>query len=317
MHELDKLATAAQRLIDDGKRGLLVTVVGTRGSTYRRAGARVIISENGESFGAISGGCLERDLAARAHLWLADFHPRVFTYDASRTDDVVFGLGLGCRGEIELLIEPFGPALPPRIPVPSGREVMIQGTVVSTSARHAIGDRIEVAEPVEKTCRMDIDGSDVLVEVIHPQRAIVIFGSGPDTKPVAAMADLIGWRAEISGSRTLPDLAAYDAAIVMTHNFHFDAHILRALFASQIAYIGLLGPKSRGQELLREIGVATAPSHLHSPIGLDVGAETPDEIALSIAAEIQATFAQRSGKPLRDSAQPIHDAVAAFDPTCA
>src|SRR5213075_509697 len=93
LHEIDRIIQAARSVIDDGKRGILVTIVATRGSTYRRAGARAVISESGESFGTISGGCLERDLAERARMWLDDFTPRIVTYDASRADDVIFGLG--------------------------------------------------------------------------------------------------------------------------------------------------------------------------------------------------------------------------------
>ncbi|HUP62373.1 MAG TPA: XdhC family protein [Thermoanaerobaculia bacterium] len=109
MHELERVAEAVKRTIDRGKRGLLVTVTGTRGSTYRRAGACVVISEDGEISGAISGGGVERDIAERARTWL-DGAPRTITYDSSRADDIVFGLGLGCRGEMDLLIEPFGPS---------------------------------------------------------------------------------------------------------------------------------------------------------------------------------------------------------------
>src|SRR5437867_13361424 len=98
MHEIDRIIAAARTVINDGKRGILVTIVGTRGSTYRRAGARAVISEDGDSFGTISGGCLERDLAERARTWLEDVSPRVITYDSSRADDVICGLGLGCRG---------------------------------------------------------------------------------------------------------------------------------------------------------------------------------------------------------------------------
>src|SRR5947207_7156307 len=113
MHEIDKTLAAVRRVTDEGKRGILVTIVATRGSTYRRAGARAVISEDGEAFGALSGGCLERDLAERIAVWLADFQPRVITYDNSRSDDIVFGLGLACRGETEMLIEPFDRARPP------------------------------------------------------------------------------------------------------------------------------------------------------------------------------------------------------------
>src|SRR5258708_17961595 len=115
MHEIDRIIEAAKRVIDAHARGILVTIVATRGWTYRGAGARAVIREDGETFGTISGGCLERDLAARVQAWLEDFTPRVVTYDSTRADDLVFGTGLGCRGEVDLLLEPFDAARPPRL----------------------------------------------------------------------------------------------------------------------------------------------------------------------------------------------------------
>src|SRR6185436_21143372 len=111
MHELTKIIAAARSM----SRGVLVTVVRTEGSTYRRAGARVVIGEDGKAIGAISGGCLERDLAERVKTWLGDMTPRVIRYDATRSDDLVFGLGLGCRGVLDLLVEPFDAAHLPRL----------------------------------------------------------------------------------------------------------------------------------------------------------------------------------------------------------
>ena len=306
MHELEGIGEAVRRTLDRGKRGLLVTVIGVRGSTYRRAGARVVIGEDGDVFGAISGGCLERDLAERAGAWL-DGGPRVMTYDSSRAGDVVFGLGLGCRGEIDLLIQPFGPASPPRIPLPGPG--VFATVIASQNPRYAVGDPIDAQS--EKTCRTKIDGCDVFVEVIAPPRSIVIFGKGADVIPVAALARTIGWRADVVHDAE-SGLAGYDGAVVMTHNFLLDETILTSLMKTSIPYIGLLGPRTRGDELLASIGAdAAARSRVHYPIGLDLGAETPEEIALSIVAEIQALFCGRSARPLRQVSGPIHESLAA------
>ncbi len=306
MHELERVADAVQRTLERGKRGLLVTVVGTRGSTYRRAGARVVISEDGETSGAISGGCLERDVAERARAWL-DGGARVVTYDSVRADDVVFGLGLGCRGEVELLIQPFGPSLPPR--VPALRPGIFATVISSGDSRYAVGDAIEV--PGDRTCRADIDGCDVFVEVIARQRSIVIFGKGADATPVAELARAIGWRATRIPA-VEADLSGYDGAVVMTHNFLLDEAILTSLMKTSIPYIGLLGPRTRGDDLLASIGAdATVRARVHYPIGLDLGAETPEEIALSIVAEMQAVFRGRSAAPLCQSSGPIHEPLVA------
>lgn len=275
MHEIDRIIAAARSVIDDGKRGILVTIVATRGSTYRRAGARAVIREDGETFGTISGGCLERDLAERAQQWLADFTPRVVTYDASRQDDVIFGLGLGCRGETDMLIEPFDREHPPRL----------------------MSFRWNGREPVTWT-------TGPLVEVIRPPRSIAVFGGGRDVEPVARLAESIGWNATIVAPRQAFDAAAFDAAIIMTHNFMQDLELLEVLLPSEIPYVGLLGPKSRGDDLLARAGLPRG--RLRNPIGLDLGAETPEEIALSIIAEVQAVLAEHDARPLRETSGPIH-----------
>jgi xanthine dehydrogenase accessory factor len=287
MHELTKIIEAARAMT----RGVLVTVVRTEGSTYRRAGARVVIGEDGKAVGAISGGCLERDLVERVQTWLADLSPRVIRYDSTRSDDLVFGLGLGCRGILDLLVEPFDAAhLPPLV-----REFRWNGR-----------------EPVEWTTTLP--GGEVMVEIIRPEPAIVVFGGGPDVEPVIRLAKQVGWRADVVTTRDPIDVSDYDAAIVMTHNFLRDVDILRMLHASRVAYIGLLGPRSRGDELLAEIGAAR-DARIHSPVGLDLGSETPDEIALSIVAEIQQVLRRRSGRPLRELDTPIHEP--SNTPTCA
>ena len=280
VHEIDRILAALRTT----PRGVLVTVVRTHGSTYRRAGARVVIGEDGKATGAISGGCLERDLAERIRPWLEDLQPRVVTYDSTREDDLVFGLGLGCRGVLELLVEPFDAGHPPQL----------------------LAFQWNGREPVEWTTTLP-DG-ETLVELIEPERALVVFGGGPDVEPLIVLARQIGWRAEVATTRDPVDVSSYDAAVVMTHNFPRDVEILRALLASRVRYIGLLGPRTRGDELLAEVG-ASRDARIFSPVGLDLGAETPEEIALSIAGEIQAVFAGRSARSLREIDAPIHAAT--------
>jgi xanthine/CO dehydrogenase XdhC/CoxF family maturation factor len=255
MHETEKIIEAARRM----KRGIVATIVSTSGSTYRRAGALCVISEDGEAVGTISGGCLEKDLAARCSEWLGSMEPRTITYDSTREDDIVFGLGLGCRGVIEVRIEPFDEAHPPHI------------------------------EPAAK-------------------RSLVIYGGGPDVQPLAQMADLAGMRVEVVRPRdvhpeqvTAPDA---DAVVIMTHNYLYDLALLKTVLGSNVEYIGLLGPKTRGQELLAEAG--GDPARVHNPAGLNIGGETPEEIALSIVAEVQAVLNKRDAQPLRNLEGPLH-----------
>jgi xanthine dehydrogenase accessory factor len=290
MHEIDKVIAACRSVIDAGSRGVLVTVVRTQGSTYRRAGARAVIGEDGTLAGAISGGCLERDIAERVSMWLADMTPRLITYDSTRGDDLIFGLGLGCRGVLDLLIEPFDAGHPPRL----------------VTDFHWNG-----VEPAEWTTMLP--NGETMIEIVRPPRTIGIFG-GADAEPVAQLAQAIGWRVEVVKPRAAFDARELDAAVVMTHNFARDVEILRQLLSSQIPYIGLLGPRSRGDELLAEVG-ASRDARLHNPIGLDLGGETPEEIALSIVAEIQTVFERRSARSLRELKAPIHET--ADKPACA
>ncbi len=272
MHEIDKLIAACRAILDAGKRGVVITVVGTVGSTYRRAGARAVIDEDGRATGLVSGGCVENDLRVQRFT-----EKQVITYDATREGDMIFGFGSGCRGVLQLLIEPFDAANPP----------------------HLVDFRWNGREPVEWTTTLP-DG-EKLVEVIRPQRAIAIFGKGADVEPVAALAAAIGWRVDRN-----PKQIEHDAAIVMHHNFLKDAAALELLLKTEIAYIGLLGPKIRGDELLAHVGAQREP-RIHSPIGLDLGGETPEDIALSIVAEVQAVLNQRPARSLSESNAPIHE----------
>ncbi len=289
MHEIDRIIDAAKRM----QRGILATVVATRGSTYRRAGARVVIGETGESVGTISGGCLERDLAARSAEWVAAMQPCLITYDSSREDDIVFGLGLGCRGAIDVYIEPFDAAHPPRL-----------ATEFQWNGR----------EPV--TWTTSFEGRLLLVESIRPSRTLALFGGGPDVDPLARVAEETGFEVARFAPRDVHpenvresvDLTRFDAAVIMTHNYLYDLALLGAILPSSIPYVGMLGPKARGNELLAKIEGITPERHarLHNPAGLDLGGETPEQIALSIVAEIEAFLNRRSAQPLRELDGPLH-----------
>jgi xanthine/CO dehydrogenase XdhC/CoxF family maturation factor len=149
----------------------------------------------------------------------------------------------------------------------------------------------------------------------------VIFGGGADVAPVARLGEAVGWRVAVVRPRDVHpeevaekvDLAPFDAAVIMTHNFLYDLTLLSAVLPSRIPYVGLLGPKVRGEELLAQVETATPEqrARLHNPAGLDLGAETPEEIALSIIAEVQACLRGRSAAFLRELDRPIHDSVCA------
>jgi len=274
-HEVDRILDALRTT----ERGILVTLIRTTGSTYRRAGARAVITENAGTCGLVSGGCIERDLLERMAEWMRDFAPRLVTYDSTTDADLIFGSGLGCRGTLELLIEPFDAAHPPAVAAFrwNGREPVIWTTF--------------------------FEGRELLVEVLRPPRAIAVFGNGADVEPVIAVAEKAGFRVARAFDPGL------DAAIVMTHNFLKDAELLEMLLPTSIPYVGVLGPKKRGAELVAHLseGARAHADRLRSPIGLDLGGDTPEEIALSIVAEVRAVLNARDGRPLQERDAPIHE----------
>jgi len=183
--------------------------------------------------------------------------------------------------------------------------------------------------------------TEIFYDVIMPPRQLVVFGAEQDALPLVHQAQSLGWHITIVDTRARPatrerfaaadevllcraaDVAARvsltenSAAVVMTHNYLDDVELLRALLPSPVCYLGILGPRARTSKLLAEIGVnafglaETGFARLHGPIGIDIGAETPEEIALSIVAEIRAVCAERGGGFLRDRDAPIHDEGAA------
>jgi len=296
MHELDRIRLALTAAAARGERALLVTVVEVDGSTYRGAGARMVVRADGTTVGAVSGGCLETDVIARAPALLASGTPERVRYDTRASDDVVLGLGMGCQGVIDLQLEPLsGEALHAAI-----------GRLAALRTRDAV--------------------------------RVLVCGAGTDAIPVVRLASMIGWLATVVDHRpsfATPDrfpeaerivcvnatsdadalanavpLDSIAAAVVMAHAATHDRACLHALLAHDgLRYLGVLGPLRRTHELLVGAPGTTAgviPDRVHAPVGLDLGAETPDEIALSIVSEIAAVLAGRAPVSLRARGGPIH-----------
>ncbi|MDB6174935.1 MAG: XdhC family protein [Chthoniobacteraceae bacterium] len=285
----------------------LATLVRTKGSTYRKPGARLLADEQGRTIGVLSGGCLEEEIARQAGEIIADGQCRLLEFDTRRL--------YGCDGKVEILVEPISAA--------GGN-----GNLLT-----AIGDRLASREIVRVRTRYEgpILGSDLLpVEalvtetegtLIHsiplPVR-LLLFGAGPEIEPLCLLGSSLGWLIEQAAHPSAltinfrPD--AQTAALIMTHNFGRDLAALDRLLPLDLPYIGLLGPRKRHAELLarlhdfHEVNPAWL-ENLHAPAGLDIGSESPEEIALSIVSEVAAVLAKRRGGFLRDRATAIHDPV--------
>lgn len=298
----------------------LATVVEVKGSAYRRAGARMILTNDGGSAGILNGGCLDADLWARARQVMECGRAQLAIYDTQSSQDIVFGLGLGCRGVVKILIEPI-----------EDLRWMRDDAVAVAAFEGELGTRAGNDEFVGRPQIVEIATGRAFIERLEAPQALLIFGAGADALPLAQVGELLGWNVQIVDPRAphsarpvhLPgaqfvapeqlgefQIAPRAACALMTHNFLHDLEILKHLLPSNASYIGLLGPRRRTDELLEKLtmetlspGIAATAQQLaklHAPIGLDIGAETPAEIALAIVAEIQKIRRAKSGASLKE-----------------
>lgn len=337
--EIAALARFGERLSASGLRGVLAHLVVVDGSHYRRPGARMVFGEDGSASGSISGGCLEAGLALECAAVLSQGCSRLVEYDLRGNDDVVWGTGLGCAGRVEILLSP----LTETGILEAVAKVEVGGTLATVldagdfdrgeqalfSGRNLIGGSRRLAAALsagETLCQR------VLVEAIEPPVRLLAAGTGPDVVPIVAAAEALGWDVRVFSPR--PTRRAQDrffphplhaaaeisahassraAAVVATHNYLDDFEILRDLLPTDAPYVGLVGARSRVERLTedcRDILAGVGDSRIFGPAGLDIGADAPGEIALSIVAEIQAVLRRRPRRSLRDRIGPIHDRAA-------
>ena len=311
----------------------LATLVRVEGSSYRRAGARLLVDATGTRIGSISGGCLEEDLLARMNALGPARRSEVVVYDTTSENDVIWGVGTGCHGVVHIIIEYIAD------PPPWAREAWRQ-----LQDRKRVGLYLDWDDSAAGCTRLADDmppvekGRQRFVQNLEPPHHLVLFGAGADAQPLVRFAKSLGWtvtvidpRSELVRAEHWPDadatrcLPAEDAAsavawdgttaaVIMTHHYRYDLPLLAALLPLNLTYLGLLGPRRRAERLLRDLP-ADAPGaarrsidRLHAPVGLDLGGDGPEVVALAIVAEIQARFARRDARPLRERDRGIHDA---------
>ncbi len=321
MHERD----AILQLWKQCEKSALATVVEVKGSAYRRPGARMLLTLDGRSAGVINGGCLDADLHARVQMVMESGVAQLACYDTTASQDIVFGLGLGCRGVVKILIEPA-----------ENLDWLIEDATVAVVFEGQLGSRrfetqaLEYPRIVACAQVMETVWGRAFVEKLELPQSLLIFGAGADVVPLEIMGRTLGWNVQVVDLRapnpsrpvfvesifvapehlaelTIPDGAA---CVIMTHNFLHDFELLKKLLPSSAAYIGILGPRRRTDELLEKLGSDTLLpgilpmeqqlSRLFAPVGLDLGAETPEEIALSIVAEIQRVKRGKTARSLRE-----------------
>jgi xanthine dehydrogenase accessory factor len=336
--EIDAILEAAAQRRARGERMALATVVSVRGSSYRRPGARLLVPEGGRPIGLISGGCLEEEAARLAREALATDVPMLVTIDHSAEGDELWGMGLGCRGVIDLLAEPPDMAVETLEALTAAR-TMGRATYLLTNLdgerrrltateADALGERAALAVAHG---RPTLIGEAVLDPILPPLHLIVC-GAGPDAGPLVAAAIRQGWRVDVAdprrsflraerfpGARLVdaePAQAAeassageFTAVVVMSHDYLRDAEFVGGFLGRGITYLGILGPRDRTERLLAELPSRPPEADLaviHAPAGLDIGADGAEQVATSIVAEILAVVHGRAGGRLRDRPGPIH-----------
>ena len=293
---------------------VLATVIETAGSTYRKAGAQMLFDRHGEYAGLLSGGCLEGDLQAHAARLFAGDPPRIVSYDVRGPDDQLWGLGSGCEGAMKILLQRLDAAQAWQ-PLQWIEAQRASGGAAQLAVRldaPALGQWERYSHNAQR--KRSNDNAQQFVLTLTPPTRLLICGAGPDAWPVAQLAVTLGWRVRMIDHRSaytariaphveielqhvsFDQLAAAvaapaaAAAIVMSHHLLADSHYLRALSESDTGFIGLLGPPPRREKLLAEVGsecAARLRPRLRAPVGLHIGARTPEAIAVSIIAEVQ------------------------------
>ncbi len=362
---LDRL----QSIHDSGNDAAIAVLVRIEGSSYRRPGAKLLVSSDGASIGSISGGCLEEDVRQIALDVMSACTPRELRYKTGSDDETVWGLGLGCDGIVDLFVYPAtGSASMATVAAQRGlfqkNDAFSVATVMEASSGTAEpGDSIVIAageiaaggsgdpgfderiRDLAASCS-DANGASgdcgrggtglyslgaakVFLELHQPPPNLLVFGAGDDAIPLVRLAATVGFRvwvvdhragyltadrfpeawhfvhARDSGSIADLPCGQRSFAVVKTHSLIRDGDWVRALASIPLPYVGLLGPRDRRQEILAELSEGES-RYVYGPVGLDLGAEGPEQVALSVVAEILAVVSGRSAGHLRDSAGSIH-----------
>jgi xanthine dehydrogenase accessory factor len=297
---------------------VLATVVAAAGSTYRKPGARMLLMADGSFIGLLSGGCLESDLQIHAREVLESGAARAFDYDTQGPDNTLFGVGAGCEGTMRVLLEPAGPMSPAEAALAAAGRATRSGEATSLVMVH------DSTELRLGTYRSDqelplVERARAFVQRLAPPPHLLVCGAAPDAEAVVSAARALGWRVSVTDHRPAYvvasrfagaelhianpkslraeiDLTHCHAAVVMSHRLASDEMYLSELAAAGVpAYVGLLGPRSRRSRLEQQLGplMESLSGRIRGPVGLDIGAVTPEGIALAIVGQIHAWLAGR------------------------
>ena len=314
---MKEILDEVERWRDNGEKVVVATVVATRRSAPRPVGTSLAVSESGQMCGSVSGGCVESDVYENAREVMETGTPKLLSYGIA--DEEAWSVGLPCGGEIDVFVEPFEGELPQEPSV----------TVTVLEGEHA-GERLDREVPPGPSRVLELDGARVFAEVLGPPPLLLVVGGVDTAEELCRAAKALGWRTGVIDPRPAlvtrerlpspdeltvawPDELTADAdtaVVVLTHEERLDVPALTAALASDAFYVGAIGSRrtqAKRRERLLEAGLTEEQlERLAGPAGLDLGAHTPAETAVSILAEVLAVRAGRSGGRLAERSGPIH-----------
>ena len=346
-----------------GKRAALATVVRVAGSAYRHEGAKLAVAEDGSAAGNVSGGCLEQDVREVALQVIQNGRPALRSYCSSTDEIAAWDLGVGCEGQVDVLVEPAEPrpgervllegrrafaacGLLPQSGKPpgkgerrgkGGRLVVTRDAAEGDLGAQELNSRVtvkarELLESGESEIH-EVGGRAVFIDVLIPPPQLIVLGAGDDARPLVRFAADVGFRVVVVDRRSglltherfpaaallvesagseLAEVLPLDAecyAVVMNHNFADDQAYVRALLRSPVAYVGMLGPRQRTERILRNLAAEGPPpdeGRIYGPVGLDIGTDGAEQVALAVIAEILAVRSGRRARSLRERRVAIH-----------
>ena len=314
---------------------VMATVVDLDGSSYRKPGVRMLLSSDGKMIGAVSGGCVEKEIQRRAQTVFKDKKAKVMAYDGRYR--------LGCEGILYILLEPFFVS---DDFITEFSNTLKNRESFNIDSYYQKDDEIfgDFGSVIQFKTRKTFSFSDKKIDLknkqfsqtLHPLFRLLIIGGEHDAVKLCSQASQLGWEVDVVTSIKDPkqltdfpkaksvtaqtpetiqllDINEHTAVVIMNHNFTYDLRWLVKLQEQNPIYIGILGAAKRREKLFNELFEFTPEvtdefiEKIHTPAGLNIGAETPEEIALSILAEILSVVRNKEVFSLKKITGKIHN----------
>ncbi len=339
-HELKKIIKAYRAAQTENLKTIMATVVALDGSSYRRPGVRMLILEDGSMVGAVSGGCVEKEVLRQAESVFNTNQPRIMTYDGRYR--------LGCEGILYILIEPFNPD---KQMLDAFDETLLQRKTfmvssyflkedVSSTHFGSVFQIQDMVLPIQAGFNPEKSKTSPklkkFTQEMNPCFKLLIIGAEHDAVQLCNYAALSGWEVSIMTTpmeeknildfpgavefincdpeeMNMDKIDQQTAVVFMSHSYVKDLKYLIALSDTKPVYLGILGPKKRRERLLGEF-LEHCPEvsdeffdNIHGPAGLNIGAETPQEIAIAVISEILSVIRKQEPMMLKNKKEGIHN----------